>query len=178
MKRQLLAVRTMATISCFAAITSAVFANVPRSPNILRDAVTPLIELVGGKNTLTGETDGDIINATLEVTEGGTLQSISLVQDDVIMRLPASAYAGLSGARQAWVEERGALTTIVVEGAQDQKDWRLALLFHHEQLWRRRLSVEGSKRDIMTFYDRDKDAFETASKPEPRAAVSRGYYNN
>jgi hypothetical protein len=69
------------------------------------------------------------------------------------------------------------MDVIVIEGVTDDKEWRLALLFHPEQLWRRRLSVEGQKKDQMIFYDRDEDDMEP-TEMETRKAHGRGFYNN
>ncbi|NJM50152.1 MAG: hypothetical protein HC843_04100 [Sphingomonadales bacterium] len=163
-----------ATLPLIAAMLTAA---APQSPNKMRDAFSPLTALqTDMDNKLSGETDGEMVYATISLDDESRLAAIKLVQDDEELRLPKSAYAGIAGARQAWLEERGALTTLVIEGRSDDKDWRLALLFHPEQLWRRRLSVEGERKDQMTFYDRDEDM-----KPddmERRKAHSRGFYNN
>ncbi len=153
------------------------------SDNKLRSAFTVVTPLPGGAVTeLQGESDDETVTAAITVSKKGVMDKITLVQDGRTLMLPQNSYAGLTGTQHAWLEERGALTTLVVEGTEMSKEtgkskqWRLALLFHPEQLWRRRLSVEGQWRDSMTFYDRDDDM--EASQPENRSAISRGFYNN
>jgi hypothetical protein len=166
MKRKLLA----AACCCMAAL---IMATAPQSPNKMRSAFTPLTYLTPGDTTqLEGESDGEVVSASITLTDKGEMAEIEVIQ----LRLPQSSYTGLPGTQRAWLEERGALTTLVLEGNAEGKDWRLALLFHPDQLWRTRLSLEDQRRDTMTFYDRDED-METTT-PEKRTAFSRGYYNN
>jgi hypothetical protein len=150
-------------------------AAAPRTANLMRDAFTPQIALIAGKVvTLTGESDHEVVRAEicLSATQS-SISSITLSQDGEKPGLPESAYATMKGAKFAWLEERGKLTTLVVEGADAGKDWRLALLFHPHQLWERRLSREGVGRDNFTFYDR-KDM--TPSKPQHRHTINRGFH--
>ncbi len=170
MKRKLLA-------AACCSMAALIMAATPQSPNKMRSAFTPLTYLTNGKTTqLEGESDHEVVSASITLTDKGEMAKIEVIQNDERLRLPQSSYAGLSGTKQAWLEERGALTTLVLEGNAEGKDWRLALLFHPEQLWRRRLSMESQWRDNMTFYDRD-EGMET-TKPEKRTAFSRGFYNN
>lgn len=164
------------TLPIFAATS---IAAVNHSTNKLRDAFTAEISLPIDMDTkLSGQIDdNEIVTAVVSLDEKSVLAAIKVEQDGVVMRLPKSSYAGLVGAKRAWLEERGALTTLVIEGLANGKEWRLALLFHPEQLWRRRLSVEGQTKDQMIFYDRDEDNMEP-TEMETRKAHSRGFYNN
>jgi hypothetical protein len=154
-----------------------IMAAAPQSPNKLRSAISPLTALSNDDTVyLEGESDDEVVSASVTLNAKGEMAEIEVMQDEGRLRLPQSSYSGLSGARQAWLEERGALTTLVLEGNSQGKDWRLALIFHPKQLWRTRLSVEDQWRDVMTFYDRDEEM--QTSKPEKRTAFSRGFYNN
>jgi hypothetical protein len=140
-------------------IPLALIAASPSSPHLTSSAFTQAMPLNGGeKLTLEGRTDRDeAVVAEIAVTKDGTkLSSISVKQDDQQLILPAFSYDTVTGARRAWLEERGALTTLVIEGNNAGKDWQLALEFHPKQLWLRRLSVEGENRDHFTFYRGDK----------------------
>jgi hypothetical protein len=159
-------------------IAATSIATVKNNPNEMRDAFTAVIPLpMDSDTTLSGESDDEIVKAVVSLDDKSMLAAIKVEQDGELMRLPKSSYAGLSGAKRAWLEERGALTTLVIEGLKDGKEWRLALLFHPEQLWRRRLSIEGQRKDQMIFYDRDEDNMEP-TEMETRKAHSRGFYNN
>ncbi len=167
---------------CIAVI---IMAAAPSSPNKTRSAFSLLTPLSAGKTMqLLGETDKETITATISLSSNSAIADITVVQDGRALLLPLDSYAGITGAQRAWIEERGALTTLVIEGAglidgaAQTKEWRLALLFHPEQLWRRRLSVKGQRRDSMTFYNWDKDKDMETTKPKNRAVVSRGYHNN
>ncbi len=139
-------------------IALACVAATPRTPNLLRDAITPAVAIVPGKPlALTGQTDGkQKVSAQIDSDHlDARLTHIAISQDGNALSLPAVAYADMKGANRAWLEERGALTTIVVEGVETGKDWRLALEFHPKQLWLRRLSREGVNRDAFTYFDRN-----------------------
>lgn len=147
----------------------------PRTANLMRDAITPATALAAEKViTLSGESDNEIVHAEIKLamTDRG-IATITVSQDGEKLELPESAYADMKGAQTAWLEERGALTTLVIEGADAGKDWRLALLFHSEQLWERRLSREGLNRDTFIFYDRDDMK---PSKPQQRRTINRGFH--
>ncbi len=126
------------------------------NPDRLRhEKLTPVTDLGAGQDVrLNGTTDGHPFVAHIVLDKQGNLASISLVENDMPVRMPTSCCEGLAGANHAWVEERGALTTIVVEGAIDGKTWRLALESHEEQLWLKRLSRQGERRDSFTYFDR------------------------
>jgi hypothetical protein len=106
---------------------------------------------------LAATTDGDqSLTASVMVQKAdAALIAISVVQDGRPLGLPASAFIGLKGATRAWLEERGALSTLVIEGLDGEGKWRLALEFHPKQLWLRRLSRQGQAKDSFTYYDRD-----------------------
>ena len=132
----------------------AMIAAAPRSPNLLRHAFSPVVVLEAGKDAaLAGRTDGERVEARLTLTANAGLDTLSISQDGRPLGVAASALQGVSGANRAWLEERGALTTLVVEGVSDGKDWRLALEFHDTQLWLRRLSREGVAKDSFTFFE-------------------------
>ena len=159
------------------AIAALNIAAMSHSTNTMRDAFTPLTPLkVDDDTLLSGTSDGDEVTAKISLDDKKALAAIKVTQDDTLLRLPKSAYANMKGAQQAWIEERGALTTLVIEGEDAGKSWRLALLFHPQQLRRKRLSVEGNRKDEMTFYSRDEDM--QPSKVQIRKAHSRGFYNN
>jgi hypothetical protein len=159
-----------------ASVAVPLHAAAPQSPNKMRSAITSQVMLImADKTILSGEADGKIVTAHIELDRMSGLAKINVMQDGNEMRLPLAAYAGLIGAKSAWIEERGAMTTLVIEGHDAGKDWRIALLFNDDQLRRRRLSREGVKHDMMTFYSRDEDM--VASEPEPRKSFGRGYYN-
>ena len=164
----------MKTFSMFA--TPLLLALAPPSPNVMRSAIAPLVMLEAGKTIrLQGSTDGkQTVEAAIAISaQGGMLSAVSVSQDGKALTLPESAWQGLEGARHAWLEERGALTTLVVEGESEGKDWRLALEFHPRQLWLRRLSREGEAKDSFIFYDRDN------LKPQKerfRRKLSRGFH--
>jgi hypothetical protein len=158
-------------------ISSAALAVAPQSPNKLRHAFTPVSALSGnGSTSLSGTSDGDLVIAKLTLDEDRRVTNIEIKQAETTLRLPKSAYANLPGAQHAWLEERGELTTLVIEGKTDNKDWRLALLFHQDQIWRKRFTQEGDRRDVMTFYSRGEEM--EASKPKKRKAFSQGFYND
>jgi siroheme synthase (precorrin-2 oxidase/ferrochelatase) len=129
----------------------------PRTANLMRDAITPATALAADKvTTLTGESDDEKVIADITLAaNGGAITKIAVSQDGKALRLPETAYAAVAGAKIAWLEERGALTTLVIEGVTANKDWRLALEFHPKQIWLRRLSREGVAEDNFTYYDRD-----------------------
>jgi hypothetical protein len=132
----------------------AMIAAAPRSPNLLRHAISPVVALEAGKGaTLSGESDGERVEARLALSAVAGLETLSISQDGQPLGVAASALQGVSGANRVWLEERGALTTLVVEGASDGKDWRLALEFHDNQLWLRRLSREGLAKDSFIFFE-------------------------
>jgi hypothetical protein len=138
-------------------IAFACIAATPRSPNLLRDAFTPVVVIVPGQPlALSGSTDGKkAVNAEINSTKGDArLTHIAVRQDGHALSLPDVAYVDLTGANRAWLEERGALTTLVIDGVETGKDWRLALEFHPKQVWLRRLSREGVNRDAFTYFDR------------------------
>ncbi len=164
---------------------TAAHADVKRSPNMLRDAFT-LLTLLKDEGTvrLVGETDDDDeAEATITLGKDGKLDVVRMHQDGVAMRLPDAAWQGITGAQQAWLEERGACTTLVIEGEDKAGEWRLALIFHPEQLWKRRLSREGRERDHFTFYNRDEDEqdedfdYTRVIEEEHREGHGRGFYN-
>ena len=166
---------SIAALGLFAAYNSAQ-AEVYYTPNVMKDAITPMTPLARGATVqLAGTTDGDEeFSVMLETDATGALTRMTAAQDGAKLGLPDSAFEGLSGADTAWSEERGALSTLVVEGwTKEGKRWRLALEFHPKQLWKRRFSMEGERRDLFTFYDR-KDM--TPSEPELRSAGSKGLY--
>ncbi|MFM2099023.1 MAG: hypothetical protein RLZZ366_562 [Pseudomonadota bacterium] len=139
-------------------IAFACVAATPRSPNLLRDALTPVAAIVPGKAlALSGTTDGKkAVSAQIDSAKtDARLTHIAVSQDGHALLLPEVAYADMKGANRAWLAERGALTTLVIEGVDAGKDWRLALEFHPKQLWLRRLSQEGVNRDAFTYFDRD-----------------------
>ncbi len=113
--------------------------------------------VAGAALELVATTDGDEPLTARIVTDkaDARLTAITVSQDGRELRLPGSAYAGLTGASRAWLEERGALSTLLVEGKDSAGRYHLALEFHPEQLWLRRLSREGVSRDSFTFYDRE-----------------------
>jgi hypothetical protein len=155
---------------------SAVRAEVYYTTNVMRHAITPIQSLERGATVqLMGTTDGDeAFSATLETNEAGAVTRLTVAQDGAPLGLPESAFADLSGADTAWLEERGALSTLVVEGwTAEGKRWRLALEFHPKQLWKRRFSLEGERRDLYTFYSRQDM---TPSEPERRGAGGNGLY--
>ncbi len=139
-----------------AAAMLALPAAAPPATNLFRDAFSPIVPLEAGKAAeLKGVTDGDEpVVARLTLADDGTLAKAEAMQDGQILLLPPSAIQGLSGAKRGWLEERGALTTLVIEGTEKAKTWRLALEFHPKQLWLRRVSREGQARDEFTYYDR------------------------
>jgi hypothetical protein len=153
-----------------AAMMIALPAAAPRSPNLLRDAFSPIVTLEPEKSAvIKGETDGDEpVSANLNLTKEGGIESLTITQDDRPLALHATAIQGLTGATRAWLEERGALTTLVVEGTEAGKDWRMALEFHPKRLWLKRVSREGQGRDEFTYYDRDDG--------EPRAMQKRRHH--
>ncbi len=144
--------------------------------NVMRDAITPRQPLTRGTvASIVGTTDGDEeFSAILNIDADGAIEAMTVAQNGERLGLPESAFADLSGADVAWLEERGALSTVIVEGnTPNGKRWRLALEFHPKQLWKRRFSVEGERRDLYTFYSR-KDM--TPSETERRSANNRGIY--
>lgn len=166
---------SVATLGLFAAYNSAQ-AEVFYTANVLRHAITPMQPLARGAVTnLSGVTDGkQEFSAILDINADGAIAAMTVAQDGERLALPDSAFDGLSGADTAWLEERGSLSTVIVEGwSADGKRWRLALEFHPKQLWKRRFSMEGEHRDLYTFYSR-KDM--TPSKPERRSAGDKGVY--
>ncbi len=155
---------------------SAARAEVYYTPNVMRHAITPMQPLARGAAVqLMGTTDGDEeFSVQLATDEAGAIMRMTVAQDGTQLGLPDSAFADLSGADTAWLEERGALSTLVVEGwTPEGKRWRLALEFHPKQLWKRRFSLEGERRDLFTFYSRQNM---TPSTPERRSAGSQGLY--
>ncbi|MFM9851469.1 MAG: hypothetical protein ACKVOJ_01495 [Sphingomonadaceae bacterium] len=142
------------TLFCVALAT---IGAAPRTANLLRDAITPMTALAPDKVTsLSGESDDEIVTADITLSgKDGAISKVAVMQDGKALRLPDSAFSAISGAKRAWLEERGALTTLVIEGVSAAKDWRLALEFHPKQLWLRRLSREGVAQDSFTYYDRD-----------------------
>lgn len=166
---------SVAALALYAAYNGAQ-AEVYYTPNVMKDAITPMTPLARGATVqLAGTTDGDEeFSVVLETDEAGALLRMTAAQDGEKLGLPDSAFADLSGADTAWLEERGALSTLVVEGwTTEGKRWRLALEFHPKQLWKRRFSMEGERRDLFTFYSR-KDM--TPSQPERRRAGNEGLY--
>ncbi len=151
------------------------FAETYHTSNLLKDAVTSVHQLADGTRIiLSGETDGEPLVAEVEVGENGMLTDLTIRQGDRALRMPADAWNERSGAKYAWLEERGSLTTLVLEGEEeDGRDWRLALLFHPEQLWKRRLSIEGDKSDLFTFYSREDMS---ANEAKRRGAHNKGLY--
>jgi hypothetical protein len=147
----------MFRILALALIAVSTVSAAPRTANLMRDAITPATALVADKvTTLRGESDDEVVSADIAMAaKDGALTKIAVSQDGKVLGLPETAYAGLSGAKIAWIEERGALTTLVIEGVTANQDWRLALEFHPKQLWLRRLSREGVVQDNFTYYDRD-----------------------
>jgi len=140
------------TALMLAALTT--LAAAPRSPNLLRHAFSPVVPLEAGKDaTLAGRTDGETVEARLALTADAGLDTLSISQNGQPLGVAAGALQGVTGANRAWLEERGALTTLVVEGASEGKDWRLALEFHDNQLWLRRLSREGLAKDSFIFFE-------------------------
>jgi len=126
-----------------------------------RQAFTPQSDLKPSETTrIEGESDTDIVEATLTLDEDGTLDVVRMMQDNKSLRLPDSAWQGMKGARQAWLEERGALTTLVIEGEDDEGDWKLSLIFHPDQLRKRRLIREHTGKSSVTFYHRDTEKFD------------------
>ena len=169
---------TLIAIAALGLLTadSAVRAEAYYTANVLRYAITPMQPLTrGAVISLSGVTDGDEeFSAILDVDAEGGIAAMTVAQDGKALGLPASAFAGLSGADIAWLEERGALSTVIVEGwTPEEKRWRLALEFHPKQLWKRRYSMEGENRDLYTFYSR-KDM--TPTEPERRGAGDKGVY--
>lgn len=166
---------SIAALGLFAAYNGAQ-AEVYYTANVMRHAITPMQSLDRGATVqLMGTTDGDeAFSAILETDEAGAITRMTVAQDGEKLGLPESAYAELSGADTAWLEERGALSTLIVEGwTQEGKRWRVALEFHPKQLWKRRFSMEGERRDLYIFYSR-KDM--TPSTPERRSAGNQGLY--
>jgi hypothetical protein len=142
------------TLLCVALITTGA---APHTANLYRDAITPVTGLAADKVTsLSGESDNEIVTADITLSgKDGAISKIVLIKDGKVLRLADAAFASISGATVAWLEERGALTTVVIEGETADRDWRLALEFHPKQLWLRRLSREGIAQDSFTYYDRD-----------------------
>ncbi len=164
-------------VASLLAISMSAAANVRHSPNKLRDAYSPLTGLQYGENNpVSGKSDGVPVIATIMLDTKGAITEIKLSKDGEQLAIPASSYTELPGAQRAWLEERGALDTLVVEGKNGGKEWRLALLFHPKQLWRRRLSVEGQRGDSMVFYSRDQHM--KPSKAEDRVTSSRGFHGD
>jgi hypothetical protein len=156
-------------------VAASTYAATPRSPNLMRYAFAPITTVAPGEAiTLSGKTDKDeLVQAVVQSRKpDASLVKIMVSQDGKALTLPADAFAGVTGANRAWLEERGALTTLVIEGAQFGKDWRLALEFHPKQLWLRRLSREGVARDEFTYYERKAM---TAMKPQLRRAHVYGF---
>jgi hypothetical protein len=159
------------------AISMSAAASVRHSPNKLRHAYSPVTGLQYGENNpVSGNSDGAPVIATIMLDTKGAITEIKLSKDGKQLSVPASSYTELPGAQRAWLEERGALDTLVVEGENDGKAWRLALLFQTKQLWRRRLSVEGQRGDSMVFYSRDQHM--KPSKAEARMTSSRGFHGD
>ena len=166
---------SIAALGLFAAYNKA-RAEVHYTPNVMKDAITPMTPLERGATVqLAGTTDGDEeFSVLLETDVTGAIARMTAAQDGEKLGLPDSAFADLFGADTAWLEEPGALSTLVVEGwTPEGKRWRLALEFHPKQLWKRRFSMEGERRDLYTFYSR-KDM--TPSEPERRGAGNKGLY--
>ena len=152
-------------------------AEVYYTRNVLKDAVTPMVRLEPGTgNHLTGMTDGEEpLSAHITLDDARTITTLAVSQDGQALFMPDSAWNTLTGADTAWLEERGALSTLVLEGYDAEiRRWRVALLFHDAQLWKRRASLEGQGRDQFTFYDR-KDGIPGESKT--RGAGNKGLYS-
>ncbi len=102
---------------------------------------------------------------------GQSIADIKVSHDDRDLLLPVSAFNEIQGAKIAWLEKRGGLSTLMLAGEYKGKVWKLALEFHPKQLWKRRLSIEGIRRDEFTFYDRDDME---PSQPEHRDSMTMG----
>jgi hypothetical protein len=138
-----------------------------------KDMVSKAYALTASK-TITIESvkhrDPMVAQITLDKA-GQAITDIKMSHDDRDLLLPVSAFNEIQGPKIAWLEKRGALLTLMLAGEHKGKVWKLALEFHPKQLWKRRLSVEGVRRDEFTFYDRDDME---PSKPEHRDAMTMG----
>ncbi len=133
------------------------------TPQLLRDYATIQIE---------GTTDDESLTAII-TTAGTGVKAVAVQQADHKLGLPESAFTGLTGAKQAWLEERGALSTLIIAGSDAGGDWRLALEFHQRHLWLRRLSRAGEGRDSFIWYAHDDLK---PSKEHFRSFVGRGLH--
>jgi hypothetical protein len=151
-----------------------IMAATPQSSNKIRGAFSNVTALSSGAtNSIQGESDGKNVLATVTLNKQSEIVNLMIVQGDNKLRLPADAYSGINGTQRAWLEERGALTALVLEGTENEKAWRLALLFHEEQLWKRQLSQEDRRSSMVTYYSRDEGM--KPSKPENRIALRKRY---
>jgi hypothetical protein len=164
--------KTLISLTAVFAATTAL-AAAPPPVGTWRHAVTPALDIPADQPlTLSGETDGERVEAIIDLNKADrSIASIAVRQDGQLLLTPPSSWTGLNGASRAWIEERGALTTVVVEGTANAKAWRLALEYHPEQLWLRRVSRVGENRDSFTYFDREDLA---PSKPMIRHAAYRG----
>jgi hypothetical protein len=104
---------------------------------------------------LSQKTDDRLIAEITLDKSGQSIIAIKASRDDRRLLVPQSAFAAMKGATTAWLEKRGALSTLVVTGDHLGKVWKVALEFHPKQLWKRRLTIEGVRRDEFIFYDRN-----------------------
>jgi hypothetical protein len=124
--------------------------------------------------TITSTLKRDPMQAVVTLSKNEQrISSIKMTHDGVDLLLPDSAFTSLKGAQLAWLEKRGALPTLIIAGEEAGTQWKLALIFHPKQLWKRRLSIEGLRRDEFTFYDRDDME---PSEPERRRTMSMGVF--
>ena len=138
------------------AIGAVLIANTPVKLTS-KDMVSNARNLVAGQPvTVTSTRTRDPMQAVVTLSKQQQLiTDIKMTYDDVNVLLPQSAFSSLKGAQLAWLEKRGALATLILAGEEDGKQWKVALIFHPKQLWKRRLSIAGVQRDEFTFYDRD-----------------------
>lgn len=122
-----------------------------------RDMVNTARYLVAGQPiTVTSTRTRDPMQAVVTLSnQEQRITGIKMTYGDVNVLLPDSAFTSLKGAQLVWLEKRGALATLIIAGEEDGNQWKVALIFHPKQLWKRRFSQDGVRRDEFTFYDRD-----------------------
>ena len=157
---------------CALAMGAILVANTPVKLTS-RDMVSTARYLVAGQPvTVTSTRTRDPMQATVTLSKQQQLiTTIDMTYDGVKLLLPNSAFTSLKGAQLAWLEKRGALATLIIAGEEDGEQWKVALIFHPEQLWKRRFSKDGIRRDEFTFYDRDDME---PSEAERRGTMSMG----